>query len=64
MRQQDRSFQKINKATLTKEKVQTNTQIIRIKSWINSKRKEKGIPKGWDKAPKSRKEIQQDKASL
>ena len=32
MRQQDKSSQKINKATLTKEKAQTNTQIIRIKS--------------------------------
>jgi hypothetical protein len=64
MRQQDRSFQKINKATLNKEKVQTNTQIIRIKSWINSKRKDKDTLKGWDKAPKNRKEIQQDKVSL
>ena len=64
MRQQDRRIQKINKATHTKEKAQTNTLIIRIRSWINSKRKDKGILKGWDKAPRSRREIQQDKVSL
>jgi hypothetical protein len=46
MRLQDKGSRKNNKAIALRDKVQINTQITKIKYWINSKNKDRDILRG------------------